>query len=126
MGRSETGKLYLIVYADPGQPEAYSKAKQRLKDLRMMLRRSVDAPVTSASVRTEAVRDFSKEDYLKAVAVAKRHKGARVTAIDISPEALAVAARNASKRSRSGNRSDASLMPSPLRERRPTEASVPS
>jgi anthranilate synthase component 1 len=38
-----------------------------------MLRRSVDAPVTSSSVRTEAVRDFSKEDYLKAVAVAKEY-----------------------------------------------------
>ena len=68
-----SGKLYLIVYADPGQPEAYTRARQRLKDLRMMLRRSVDAPVTSSSVRTEAVRDFSKEDYLKAVAVAKEY-----------------------------------------------------
>jgi anthranilate synthase component 1 len=68
-----SGKLYLIVYADPAQPEAYAKAKQRLKDLRMMLRRSVDAPVTSSSVRTEAIRDFSKEDYLKAVAVAKEY-----------------------------------------------------
>src|SRR5205823_3557375 len=68
-----SGKLYLIVYADPGQPEAYAKARQRLKDLRVMLRRSVDAPVTSSSVRTEAVRDFSKEDYLKAVAVAKEY-----------------------------------------------------
>jgi anthranilate synthase component 1 len=68
-----SGKLYLIVYADPGQPEAYARGRQRLKDLRMMLRRSVDAPVTSSSVRTEAVRDFSKEDYLKAVAVAKEY-----------------------------------------------------
>ena len=68
-----SGKLYLIVYADPGQPEAFNKARQRLKDLRMMLRRSVDAPVTTASVRTEAIRDFSKEDYLKAVAVAKEY-----------------------------------------------------
>jgi len=68
-----SGKLYLIVYADPGQPEAYTRGRQRLKDLRMMLRRSVDAPVTSSSVRTEAVRDFSKEDYLKAVAVAKEY-----------------------------------------------------
>jgi anthranilate synthase component 1 len=68
-----SGKLYLIVYADPSQPEAYSRGRQRLKDLRMMLRRSVDAPVTSSSVRTEAVRDFSKEDYLKAVAVAKEY-----------------------------------------------------
>ena len=68
-----SGKLYLIVYADTTQPEAYSKARQRLKDLRMMLRRGVDAPVTSSSVRTEAVRDFSKEDYLKAVARAHEY-----------------------------------------------------
>ena len=58
-----SGKLYLIVYADTNQPEAYGRARQRLRDLRAMLRRAVDAPVTSASVRTEAVRDFSKTDY---------------------------------------------------------------
>ena len=68
-----SGKLYLIVYADPAHPEAYGRARQRLKDLRVMLRRSVDAPVTSSSVRTEAVRDFSKEDYLKAVARAHEY-----------------------------------------------------
>ncbi|GAB3389625.1 anthranilate synthase component I [Massilia agri] len=68
-----SGKLYLIVYADPSQPESYARARQRLKDLRVMLRRSVDAPVTSSSVRTEAVREFSKEDYLKAVAKAHEY-----------------------------------------------------
>ncbi|MFZ6712950.1 anthranilate synthase component I [Undibacterium sp. TC9W] len=68
-----SGKLYLIVYADPTQPEAWSKARQRLKDLRAMLRRSVDAPVTSASVRTESIRDFAKDDYLKAVEKAKEY-----------------------------------------------------
>jgi anthranilate synthase component I len=68
-----SGKLYLIVYADPAQPEAYSKARQRLQDLRTMLRRTVDAPVTSASVRTDSVREFAKEDYLKAVARAKEY-----------------------------------------------------
>ena len=68
-----SGKLYLIVYADPTQPEAWSKARQRLKDLRAMLRRSVDVPVTSASVRTEAIRDFAKEDYLRAVLKAKEY-----------------------------------------------------
>jgi len=68
-----SGKLYLIVYADPTQPEAWSKARQRLRDLRAMLRRSVDAPVTSASVRTESIRDFAKEDYLKAVEKAKEY-----------------------------------------------------
>ena len=68
-----SGKLYLIVYADPTQPEAWSKARQRLRDLRAMLRRSVDAPVTSASVRTESIRDFTKADYLKAVEKAKEY-----------------------------------------------------
>jgi anthranilate synthase component 1 len=68
-----SGKLYLIVYADTSQPEAFAKARQRLKDLRVMLRRSVEAPVTTASVRTEAVREFSKEDYLKAVATAHEY-----------------------------------------------------
>ena len=28
-----SGKLYLIVYADPAQPEAYTNAKKRLRDL---------------------------------------------------------------------------------------------
>lgn len=68
-----SGKLYLIVYADPNQPEAFSKARSRLKELRTMLRRSVDAPVTSASVRTESSRDFAKADYLQAVAKAKEY-----------------------------------------------------
>ncbi|WP_295992885.1 anthranilate synthase component I [Rugamonas sp.] len=68
-----SGKLYLIVYADTTQPESFSKARQRLKDLRMMLRRGVDAPVTSSSVRTETIRDFSKEEYLKAVAKAHEY-----------------------------------------------------
>ncbi|WGG49816.1 anthranilate synthase component I [Rugamonas sp. DEMB1] len=68
-----SGKLYLIVYADTAQPESFSKARQRLKNLRMMLRRGVDAPVTSSSVRTEIIRDFNKEDYLKAVAKAHEY-----------------------------------------------------
>src|SRR5450830_1868385 len=68
-----SGKLYLIVYADTAQPESFSKARQRLKDLRMMLRRGLDAPVTSASVRTETIRDFPKEEYLKAVARAHEY-----------------------------------------------------
>jgi len=68
-----SGKLYLIVYADPSQPEAFSRARQRLKDLRTMLRRTVDAPVTSASVRTDSIRDFPRDDYLAAVEKAKEY-----------------------------------------------------
>ena len=68
-----SGKLYLITYVDPTQPEAYTKGKQRLKDLRAKLRRAVDVPVTSGSVRTEAIREFDKKDYLDAVAKAKEY-----------------------------------------------------
>ncbi|HWV62756.1 MAG TPA: anthranilate synthase component I, partial [Oxalicibacterium sp.] len=68
-----SGKLYLIVYVDPTQAEAFSKGRQRLKDLRAKLHRAVDVPVTSGSVRTEAIREFDKKDYLDAVAKAKEY-----------------------------------------------------
>ncbi|TWI60876.1 anthranilate synthase component 1 [Pseudoduganella lurida] len=68
-----SGKLYLIVYADTTQAESFPKARQRLKDLKALLRRGVDAPVTSSSVRTEAIRDFDKASYLAAVAKAKEY-----------------------------------------------------
>lgn len=68
-----SGKLYLIVYADPARPEAFSHARQRLKDLRALLRRGIDTPVTSSSVRTETVREFPKDAYLAAVARAHEY-----------------------------------------------------
>jgi anthranilate synthase component 1 len=68
-----SGKLYLIVYADPTQAEAFPRARQRLRDLRSMLRRVVDVPVTSPSVRTDAIRDFDKAAYLQAVTRAKEY-----------------------------------------------------
>ncbi len=67
------GKLYLIVYADPSTPEAYSKAKQRLRALKQRLRDPVQPPVASASIRTEIYREFPKEDYLAAVQQAKEY-----------------------------------------------------
>ena len=39
-----SGKLYLIVYADPAQPEAYSRGKRRLRELKEQLKYSVSAP----------------------------------------------------------------------------------
>ncbi|MCS6766481.1 MAG: anthranilate synthase component I, partial [Candidatus Protistobacter heckmanni] len=66
-----SGKLYLIVYADPAQPEAYTKARLRLRELRQRLRQAVDLPVTSPSVRTDIYREFDKADYIKAVLDAK-------------------------------------------------------
>ncbi|RZJ51435.1 MAG: anthranilate synthase component I, partial [Acidovorax sp.] len=66
-----SGKLYLIVYADPAQPEAYSKAKKRLRDLKEQLKYSVSAPIVKPTESHPAQRDFSKADYLAAVDRAK-------------------------------------------------------
>ncbi|HSW07753.1 anthranilate synthase component I [Aquabacterium sp.] len=62
-----SGRLYLIVYADPGQPEAYFKAKRRLAELADKLRYSVTAPAVKRGPSYAVERDFSKEDYLAAV-----------------------------------------------------------
>ena len=66
-----SGKLYLIVYADPGQPEAYANAKRRLRDLKEQLKYSVSAPVVKPTQGYPAERDFAKADYLAAVDRAK-------------------------------------------------------
>ena len=66
-----SGKLYLIVYADPAQPEAYARAKKRLRDLKDQLKYSVSAPVVKATESHPAQRDFAKADYLAAVERAK-------------------------------------------------------
>ena len=62
-----------MVYADPAQPEAYARAKQRLKDLRIRLRKPVDVPYSHASVPTAEERFFPKQDYLAAVRRAKEY-----------------------------------------------------
>ena len=67
------GRTYLMVYADPTQPEAYSRAQRRLLDLRGRLRRPVEIPYSHASMQTEEQRDFKKEDYLAAVRRAKEY-----------------------------------------------------
>ena len=67
------GRTYLIVYADPREPEAYAQARQRLKDLRQKLRTPVVIPYAYASLQTEARRDFKKDDYIAAVLKAKEY-----------------------------------------------------
>ena len=66
-----SGKLYLIVYANPAEPEAYAKGKQRLRGLKEQLKYSVSAPVVKASESHPAQRSFAKADYLDAVGRAK-------------------------------------------------------
>ncbi len=66
-----SGKLYLIVYADPGQPQAYARAQARLAELRERLNTSVQAPPIKPSPSHEIGREFAKDDYIAAVERAK-------------------------------------------------------
>ena len=66
-----SGKLYLIVYADPARPEAYANAKKRLRELKEQLKYSVSAPVVKPTQGYPAERDFAKADYIAAVERAK-------------------------------------------------------
>ncbi len=67
------GRIYLMVYADPAVPEAFNNAQQRLKELRIRLRKPVEIPYSHASVATQEERSFAKEDYLAAVRRAKEY-----------------------------------------------------
>ena len=66
-----SGKLYLIVYADPAQPQAYAQAQARLAELRARLDKSVQAPQIKPSQSHEVGREFAKDDYIRAVERAK-------------------------------------------------------
>jgi len=66
-----SGKLYLIVYADPAQAEAYANGKRRLRELKEQLKYSVSAPVVKQSQTFPTEREFAKADYLRAVDRAK-------------------------------------------------------
>ena len=66
-----SGKLYLIVYADPNRSEAFGNAKKRLRELKEQLKYSVSAPVVKPSQSHPVERDFAKADYIAAVERAK-------------------------------------------------------
>ncbi len=67
-----SGKLYLIVYADPAAPEAYATAKKRLRVLKEQLKYSVSAPIVQPTQGYPAEREFAKADYIAAVERAKK------------------------------------------------------
>ena len=66
-----SGKLSLIVYADPAQPGAYAHAQARLAELKQRLKAPAVAPSIAPGASHPAQRSFAKDDYLAAVVRAK-------------------------------------------------------
>ncbi len=68
-----SGRLYLIVYADPSQPEAYFRGKRRLAELTDKLRFSVSAPAVRRSTEHPVQREFAKDKFIGAVLRSKEY-----------------------------------------------------
>ena len=68
-----SGRLYLIVYADPGRPEAFHNAKRHLAELGDKLKYSVTAPAVKRGASHGVEREFAKADYIAAVLRAKEY-----------------------------------------------------
>jgi anthranilate synthase component 1 len=68
-----SGRLYLIVYADPSQPEAYFRGKKRLAELNDQLRYSVTAPAVKRGASHAVEREFTRSDYEAAVLRCKEY-----------------------------------------------------
>jgi anthranilate synthase component 1 len=68
-----SGRLYLIVYADPTRADSFFAAKKRLGELSDKLRYSVTAPAVRRGPSYAVQREFSKEDYIAAVLKAKEY-----------------------------------------------------
>jgi len=68
-----SGKLYLVVYADPRQAGAYSRAQQRLQELLWMLRQPVVVPPEAPTTPAQPQSEFSEDAFIEAVERAKRY-----------------------------------------------------
>jgi anthranilate synthase component I len=68
-----SGRLYLIVWANPALPDAYFKAKQRLSTLHDKLQYSVTVPPVKRVTSHPVEREFSKEQMMAAVVRAKEY-----------------------------------------------------
>ena len=68
-----TGKLKLVVYAEPGVPGAYKLARQRLKDLVEKLRSPVMVPEDTVVAPQPAVSGWGEEQFKEAVRRAKKY-----------------------------------------------------
>jgi anthranilate synthase component 1 len=69
-----SGKLHLIVYADPAEPNAHSNAMRRLHELRVQLRRPAELPAHAREPSLAAPRsNITERAFYDAVARCKRY-----------------------------------------------------
>ena len=68
-----SGKLTLVVYAEPGVPGAFGKARARLKQLLEQLRAPVTIPTETPGTSEPAVSSFGEEAFKAAVLKAKEY-----------------------------------------------------
>jgi anthranilate synthase component 1 len=68
-----SGKLFLVVYVDPSEDGAYSRAQQRLQELLWMLRQPVVVPPEAATAPSQPHSEFSEDAFIEAVERAKRY-----------------------------------------------------
>jgi len=67
------GKISLIVYADPSEPNAYRDAQDRLQALQRALRVPADIPFQPATTKTAAQSEFGADAFQQAVARAREY-----------------------------------------------------
>ena len=68
-----SGKISLIVHADPAEPAAYAKARERLEGLRRKLREPVALPLATGAAKTTMHSEFGAAGYQAAVVRAKEY-----------------------------------------------------
>ena len=68
-----SGKLTLVVYAEPGVPGAFKRARTRLKELLARLREPVRIPAERPATPQAATSSFGEEPFKQAVARAKQY-----------------------------------------------------
>ena len=67
------GRIYLIVYADPGIPNSFETTQARLKELLSCLSKPVSMPASLPSTKTELIRKFRAADFENAVLKTKEY-----------------------------------------------------
>ncbi len=68
-----SGKLTLVVFAEPGFPGAWKQAQARLKELLAKLRAPVQLPTDTATVSPAPTSEFGEEEFKAAVRRAKQY-----------------------------------------------------